>query len=224
MDISRKFIPKYIDILEYVNLLKNNDWISNIKIEKNYEYNYEFYLNNYIGEKSYLLKNDFKFFFDTINIEFVKISTFIFKINNLFEKFILDDNNLDNYILLQSKLSKSNMFMYLLFIDYLIKTNKFESFKDRIFLTALVGNKVNNPIGNDLDLTKKYKLLIIDDCSYSGNQIKNRITTIFNDERKTNIRNYIDEIIIISYMSSIAINNLDECKNTFLYRKDKIFY
>lgn len=206
MNKSKIFYPKYIEIDEYIKLLNDNPWISNINIDKKYEYNYRKYIDNYIGEKSYILKNDLQIFFSILDINFIKIEDFLNKMYDLFDNFIKTDDGIKNYILLQSKLEKSNTWMYLLFIEYLIKTKYIDKIKNRLFITSLVGNKVENPVGFDLDLSHKYTLLIIDDCSYTGNQINNRINSIFNSNSKTFISTSIDNIIIISFMSCQAIN------------------
>lgn len=76
----------YKNLDDYITLIKNNEWIYNIKRDIKYSFDPSLYIDNYIGPKSDILKNDLKLLFQLLDFKFISIEEFL---QNIYSKFDL---------------------------------------------------------------------------------------------------------------------------------------
>lgn len=206
---------KTIDTNLYIDLLKDNDWIYNIKNPIKYNYNPSHYINNYLGPKSDILKEDLKLFFNDLNIKFITINDFINNMYELFQLFINDDNGIDEYLLLQTDKNKSQMWLNLLFIHYLKNTGNIDNFKNRLHFVSMV--KYNAMSYGEILPNKMYNLLYLDDGMYSGTQSSGNIVNI---KKICNIKT----VNTIGYLTNEAKKILEQNNDIKFYYKNMIMF
>lgn len=142
-----------------------------------------------------------KKFILSLNLEMISIEEFYETMNKQFDKFIEKDiENKKKYLLLLPQKGKSNFWVSLLFIKYLIEKNYYSEIKDRLIIVKKYSKKLH--IENEHLLNGTYVFLILDDASYSGSQFKN----IINNNQY--LLNYCDSIQIISWISQRAVDNI----------------
>lgn len=202
MTLSLKY---YKNLDDYITLIKNNEWIYNIKRDIKYSFDPSLYIDNYIGPKSDILKNDLKLLFQLLDFKFVSIEEFLQNIYNKFDLLLENDDGITNYILFQTISTKSNMWMNMLFLHYLIDKNKLDDFKHRLYFVA----KPKTKLGDNLPI-QKYTLLYLDDGLYSGQQAGGLINS-YKDE----LGEYYERTIIISYMTNLAKKNTENKPNIY---------
>lgn len=134
----------YKNIDDYIQIVNDNEWIYNINKNTIYKFDPSFYINNFIGPKSEIIKNDLKLLFELLDFKFIPIEEFLENIYKKFNLFIENDNGKTNYILFQTKETKSNMWMNMLFLYYLISKRKIDEYKNRLFFVAKPKTKLGD--------------------------------------------------------------------------------
>jgi len=145
-----------------------------------------------------------KDFILSLNLEMISLEKFYETMEKQFDVFIeKDKENKKKYLLLLPQIGKSNFWVSLLFIKYLLEKDYYSEIKDRLIIVKKYSKKIY--IENDQQqhlLNGKYVFLILDDASYSGSQFKN----IINNNQY--LLNYCESIQIISWISQRAIDNI----------------
>lgn len=150
-----------------------------------------------------------KNFILSLNLEMISLEKFYETMEKQFDVFIeMDKENKKKYLLLLPQMGKSNFWVSLLFVKYLLEKDYYSEIKDRLIIVKKYSKKIyieNEqkacPLGQHL-LNGKYVFLILDDASYSGSQFKN----IINNNQY--LLNYCESIQIISWISQRAIDNI----------------
>jgi hypothetical protein len=135
-------------------------------------------------------------FFDKLDIVFLK---FINQMNN-----ILCTNNKSNFYFYGFQRNKSNFWLCLLFVKYISKPI-YTYLHKHIFI---IGE--DSDITFEPDYTNYY--ITLDDCSYSGRQLEQAITSV-------NKTNYNQIICVLPFISSIAYNLLKRYDAIIIYEE-----
>lgn len=185
---------KTIDMTLLLQLIDDNPWIDNLEKIERKELNFD----EYISISGVSDKNILKSFFESLDLSFIKLEKFLLEIYKQFDNIIKNDNPNKNYLIFTTSIKKSNFWILLLFLKYIRKNIELIS-------RITVVKKFYKDIEYDnYDKNKKYTLLIFDDGSYSGSQLKNILKN--NNELIKNS----NEIFIICWISEEAINKVKE--------------
>lgn len=184
---------KTIDIKYLYEIIDDNPWIDNFSLDRK-ELNYE----NYLEISGVSNKQELKSFFDSLNIKFIKLEVFLEEIYKQFDNIIKNDNENKKYLILTTSIKKSNFWILLLFLKYI---RKYDALVNRIIVVKKYFTDIEY---STVKFDVNYTLLIFDDGSYSGSQLKNLLRNNNEIIKKSN------EIYIICWISNEAISKIKE--------------
>jgi hypothetical protein len=170
------------------------------------------------NSKENLFYNSIKNIIERPEFEVIPLEDFFEKINIIFGKMvkkirnILEEDKEAIIHLLYDEFGKSNFWLSLLFAKYVKDNNLYEEFKENLHF---IDSEKNLEVCAD----KNNHVIFLDDCSYSGTQLRSNISG-FNEE-------YIKgTYLFIPYISSYALKILSEnfLKLEIYYEKELLSF